>query len=426
MFPASTIHVAYICGVAVAAVITEKLGRKKTITLLSIPIILNWVVLYYAEKMISYMISRIIIGACFGGVGSMCILSMAEYTLSNVRGFYICGIYIGTTVGVASAHLLGVLLHWRTAALLGVIPSSMSAILALFSVESPAWLASKGRFEDCRTAFRALHGSEKHQTELELLIETEKSKKQNLIKESTSNMRIVKFLIGPLGKRYFWKIALLGFILNLYRLSLSVILICTFILTILKDIVGNSDILLITFTTDALLILGSFSSSYLVRKMKMKSLLLLSGTSAVVLLLALSACLYFAPEKNSCFIWIKVALLGMYLTNVSAGPHPVLQSLFSEVYPLELKTYCMFIFGVLNALLLFTSTKIALPMFGLIGYHGVFLSNAALSIICLLYFWKYLPETKGRTLQEIELYFKNGTFDNVNTLLDEAHMNRLI
>lgn len=419
------IHVSCVCGFAVAAGVSEKFGRRKAISLLSMPIILNWIVMYYAEKMIVFVISRTITGVCFGGVVSMCILSMAEYTLSDVRAFYLYSIHVGTTVGIAVAHILCVLFHWRTVALIGIIPSSLSAILPLLSEESPTWLASKGRFEECKTAFEALHGAGKHQSELELLIEVEKCK-QNVTKGHKSKTFNVQYLIRAIGKKYFWRIAALCFFLNLYRLSMGVIMISTFILTILHDIVGSSDILLITLYTDAFLVIGSFTSCYLIYKMKVRSLLFSSGTIALGLLLTLSACLYFLPEKDSYSIWIKVTILAIYFTTISAGPHPVLESLFGEVYPLELKTYCMFIFGVLSGLLLFTSTKIALKMFSLIGYHGVFLSNAALSIICLLYFWKYLPETKGRTLQEIELYFKNGNFNNVNTLLDEVHMDRLM
>ncbi|XP_068632694.1 uncharacterized protein [Battus philenor] len=177
---ASIINAMCIFGFGAVALLSEKYGRRHVITFLTIPVLASYILIYtWADKTV-FILSRVIVGVSYGGVLILTYMAMAEYTNPTKRA--ICVNFIaslGPTIGTALGHILSILLHWRTVALIGLIPTGMSAILPLFWVESPSWLASQGRFEECKAAFRAIRGDSKmSERELNTLIELER-KKQN-------------------------------------------------------------------------------------------------------------------------------------------------------------------------------------------------------------------------------------------------------
>ncbi|CAH2064585.1 unnamed protein product, partial [Iphiclides podalirius] len=423
---ASSINVTSVCGFAFAACLTEKVGRRRAFTGLALPIVANWILLYYADGFPLLMISRIIVGVCFGGVLLMNIISTGEYTSPNNRAFYLNMITsVGPAVGTALGHVFGLLYHWRIVSLIGIIPTALGALLPCFWVESPSWLASKGKFEECDKAFRSLHGHRPGaEVELQLLTELEKCKLRKM-KEIDSNTGVNKLLTAA-KRKYFWHLLLLSCVINVYVVAAGKLLFSTLAITMLQEITGSPDILLFTLIVDGFSILGSCLSCVLIKRVSMRGLLFSTGIVANILLIILSACLYFKPEKDLYFPWINSILLGLYFIVVNAGPYPVLEALMGEIFPLELKAYCFFLSGIVLGLLLFLSLKTASFLFATIGYHGVFLLNTGVMSICLLYVWIRLPETKGRTMQEIEMYFKNNKFDKVEDLINGEQIKILI
>lgn len=426
LIAASSINVTSVCGFALAAIFTEKVGRRRAFTGLALPIVANWILLYYAEEFPLFMISRIIVGVCFGGILLMNIISTGEYTSPNNRGFYLNMITsVGPAVGTGLGHVFGLLYHWRIVALIGIVPAMLSAILPCFWVESPSWLASKGKFDECDKAFRSLHGHRPSaESELQLLTELEKCKLKKM-KEVDSSM-VWKKLFTAAKRRYFWNLLLLSCVINVYIVAAGKLLFSTLAISMLQEITGSPDILLFTLIVDGFSILGSCLSCVLIKRITMRGLLFSTGIVANILLVILSASLYFKPENNPYFPWINSILLGFYFIVVNAGPYPVLEALMGEIFPLELKAYCFFLSGIVLGLLLFLSIKTATFLFAAIGYHGVFLLNMGVMSICLFYIWIRLPETKGRTMQEIELYFKNNKFDKVEDLLNGEQIKILI
>ncbi|XP_045534567.1 probable polyol transporter 3 [Papilio machaon] len=409
---ASLINVTCIFGFGMVAVLGEKIGRRHTIAILTVPVLISYIMVYFGKEKTTFFISRIIVGVSYGGVLLLITVAMAEYTNPNNRA--ICVNYIssiGPSIGTMLGHVLSTLLHWRTVALIGLIPTGLSAILPLFWIESPSWLATRGRFEECKEAFISIRGtSQEAEAELQLLIDTER-KSQSEVRASGKNFsKTMALLRKALKQKYFWKIYSLAIIINIYRIAAGKLLFSTLAITMLQEITGTSNILLSTVIVDGFIILGNILSFFALSKMKMRPLMFSLGLVANTMLLILSACLYFIPKTNAYYSWINVCLLAFYFILAYTGPYAVIDIIISEIFPLDLKLFFMLFASFLIASLSFLSIYIAPIMFATIGYSGVFFLNATISFICLLYLWFYLPETKGRTLQEIELFFKKGKF----------------
>ncbi|XP_068632690.1 uncharacterized protein [Battus philenor] len=289
---ASLINITCICGFGIIALLGEKFGRRTTLTVVTAPVLASYVMIYYGKDKITFLLSRILVGISYGGVLVLTNIAMAEYMDPAKRAIFVNFISsLGPAIGTASGHILSNLLHWRKVALIGLIPTGLSALLPFFWVESPSWLASQGRFEECKVAFRALHcEGVMSERELNALIETERKKQHEMTSSEMNFAYTVVKLKKAMTQLHFWKPIILGTVLSIYRISAGKLMFSTLAITMLQEMTGTP------------------------------------------------------------------------------------------------------------------------MMFASIGYHGVFLLNAIIVFICFIYLWFYMPETKGRTLQEIELFFKNNMF----------------
>ncbi|CAG4966603.1 unnamed protein product [Colias eurytheme] len=410
---ASTINITCIFGFIIVGILSRTLGRRWSTTIVGAPVLLSWILLYYAQDKFVLLFTRILVGISYGGVFFQTVVNCGEYLPSSNRQFA-CNliISIGTLSGVMMGHILSLLIDWRQVALIGLIPSGLACILPLFWLESPYWLASKGQFDKCEKAFRALrNNNENNEAELKYLIAYEKKSQIEFLTRSNTRFGDIKKIVHACKEMYFWKITFTIFIVNIYRAAAGRVLLSTFAITMLQEITGRTDVLLFTLLVDGFGIIGAAWSFYLINKYKMRRLLFTLGVLSNILLIAFSAALYFVPNK-SWYPWIKVVLMASYYIVASAGPYAVLEVFIGEVNPLEVKEFSIFVTGTLAGGVFFLSIKLASTMFSTLGYSGTFLFYAIITAMCLLFLWVYMPETKGRTLHEIEVFFKTGKFEH--------------
>lgn len=400
-----------VLGTLLATLITEKLGRRIPVVIFNIPVLIHWFMLYYGQNKYVFMVARLLAGIGFGGILPMIYMATAECSSPKMRGFNLAIITTGTTaIGATVGWNLAMLLDWRTAALIGTAPTVISVIIPLFCVESPPWLASKGRFDECEAAFTSLHGLQPSaQKELQLILEVEKSKLSNSDKNTNTVSLIIRRLKVAASKRYFWNLMLLTNIITIYKMITGRILFGTYGMIILQKMTGQSDILPYTLAISGINIVGSWFTSYILKKVNVRSLLFPAGILNSLLLIGLSICLYVIPESydNSLLVWTKVMLYIIHLSIVQVVLFPILEALPSELYPLEIRGACSTIVAFIGTVFIFVILKVTPAMFELLDTYGVFTTNAVAMLIFLLYLWIKLPETKGRTLHDIELNLKN-------------------
>ncbi|XP_038214562.1 sugar transporter ERD6-like 6 [Zerene cesonia] len=409
---ASTINMTSICGFVIVGILSKAIGRRLSTTILGVPVILCWIALYFAQDKFVFLFTRVIVGVSYGGIFFQTIFNCGEYLPPNIRQFA-CNIIIslGNLFGVMLGHILSLLMDWRNVALLGIIPSGLACLLPLFWIESPFWLASKGKFDKCEKAFKSLRqANEVNEAELRNLIAYEKKNQSDFVARHSSKFSDMKKVIFACKELYFWKITAILFVVNIYRATAGRVLLNTLAITMIQEITGRTNVLLFTLLVDGFGIIGSVASFYLIKKLKMRKLLFISGIISNTLLVVFSASLYFVPNEY-WYPWIKVVLMASYYIVVNAGPYPVLDVFIGEVHPLEIKEFSGFLSGSIAGGIHFLSVQLAASMFATMGYSGTFLFNAFIVSFCLVYLSVYMPETKGRTLQEIEIFFKTGKFD---------------
>ncbi|XP_023942241.2 uncharacterized protein LOC112048809 [Bicyclus anynana] len=407
-----------IIGISILGLFGDRVGRRWSFILFSIPTLIGWILAYVSRGFMTLLISRALCGMGVGGLSILNMIGAAEYTSPNTRAFYQSMIsLVAAALGIGMAHSLGVIIHWKTLSIFGMVLAILHICLPYVCVESPQWLASRGRFDECQTAFRKLHGTKgSSEDELRLLIKME-TKKQIVASESKMNNGFKK-LLDALKKRYFWGLMMTSCFAYLYFAFAGKVIFTNLATVMLEEMTGTSDILLYTLLVDGFVLLGTCLSCVLIKKMSVRVLLFTSGVTANVLLLILSICLYFKNDEEY-FQWIIVVLLAFYFIIANAGPYPVMDILLGELFPLEIKLYCFLLSTPTMGGTLCASIMLMPILVTAVGYHGLFFINAMVVFVCLGYFWLRLPETKGKTLQEIEMYFKTKDFDVANIVKEQ-------
>jgi len=137
--------------------------------------------------------------------------------------------------------------------------------------------------------------------------------------------------------------------------------------------------------------------------------LLLSGTAGMAVGMAITACAFLGGENLPGALAI-VAVIGLlvYTGSFAIGLGPVFWLLIAEIYPLRIRGAAMSVATMANWGANFVVTVSFLTLLNAINGVGVFFLFGFLTLVALAYFWRKVPETKGRSLQEIEHELTGG------------------
>lgn len=299
---------------------------------------------------------------------------------------------------------MGTFFHWQSIVILGLICSVYTLINVIIWPESPLWLASKGRFVECAAAHRWFKGNdEESERELDKLLKSHETIKFNNVQTWS-----VRYLYKTIFcKQFFKPILLANLLLGLYCFSGK--LICTvYALDILKKITSSEStayygMLILDAVTVISMYLGCLLSKFVRRRIMLISFTII----AVLIMILISIYLYLAKlailEENK---YVSIFLLASYSITISCGPMIMSTSIIGELLPLESRILSMCIIAFCFKLVNGTFLKLSPICFKYLAIHGTFALFAVLSTIFLVLIYFYLPETKGKTLQEIDSCMK--------------------
>ena len=188
--------------------------------------------------------------------------------------------------------------------------------------------------------------------------------------------------------------------------------------------VGLSDGKGATAVMGAVMMVSYAFTPFLVERMGRRVMLNISATGVLLCSATLGACIYLhennfhgssptsVDSTNAQHIIAYVAVLATvcYMGCYSLGYGPLPWVILSELIPLRARATAGGFAICLTWLLSFVVTKVFAPLSALIGVAGCFWIFTGFSALSIVYVGFLLPETKGKTLEEIEFYFKEGHF----------------
>lgn len=289
----------------------------------------------------------------------------------------------------------------------------VSAALTLAVVpETPIWLRDRGRLDEALQVLKRFRGVPKNAPPPEQLYEELRQrplqKKQNLLKHMTKRNAVVPFAIMT---GYFFFQQFSGIFIVVYYAV---------------DIIKNAGITIDPYLGAVLIgltrLFGTVVAAWASKRFGRRPLSIVSGTGMTIFMGILSVYLIAKDRGYSMRDGglTPVICVLMYIFTSTLGFLVIPFAMVGEVYPAKVKEILAGLTSCITYIFSSITVKTYPDMEAAMGRHGVFIFFMALSLIGTLFVVLVLPETKGKTLREIEDMFrkKKEISDSCGKMLD--------
>ncbi len=385
----SSVSIGAVFGAFVNGFFVDKIGRRKTLLLTAFLFFIASVFCFLSQNITQLIISRMIIGLAVGIVSFCAPLYLSEISPKEKRGQIVSLHQLAITFGILFSYLTNYLCanlesNWRVMFLIGVVPAFILFFGLLFQKDTPRWYVIKKRYDDAKKILELVGCSENTEQEIQNISAT-------LNKEE--KIKFNKKLIMPF---------VIGLGIMIIQMTTGINAIIYYAPTIFKMIgfSSNQDALFITIFIGLINFLMTFVAIILVDKIGRKPLLYIGLSGMLISLVVLSGVFVL----DYVFIkYLAVVFCAVYIVSFSMSLGPVAFLLVSEVFPLKYRGSAMSITIVTNFICNFLVTGLFPIALDKIGGFYTFMIFAFICVISLLFVKFVVFETKGLSLEDIEL-----------------------
>jgi sugar porter (SP) family MFS transporter len=394
----SLLLVGAVVGALTAGRVADRIGRRATVMITAVVFIVGVLLAAFTPTFAVLLIARIIIGLAVGAASMTVPLYIGEVVPPQMRGGLVSLNQLAITSGILVSYLVDYGLsstgNWRLMFGLAAIPAVALFTGMLFQRESPHWLIRQGRVEEARAVLALVRGTGRPSDADD--IEAEIREVQEVSRQRQAGTR-------ELLSRNVRPLLAVGVLLAVFQQITGINTVIYYAPSLLQGAgFGNSAALLANVVNGAVNVGMTIVAVRLLDRVGRRPLLL-SGTAGMALGMVIVALSFLGGSHLTGALAI-VAVLGLlvYTGSFAIGLGPVFWLLIAEIYPLQIRGAAMSVASMANWAANFVVTVSFLTLLNAIGGVGVFFLYGFLTLVALAYFWRKVPETKGRSLQQIE------------------------
>jgi SP family sugar porter-like MFS transporter len=403
----SSALVGCLVGAVLSGIISDKSGRKRLLIFSGLLFTVSAVGTAFAWSFLSYNVFRIIGGIGIGLASNLSPMYIAEISPARMRGRFVSINQLTIVIGILAAQIVNWLIAqpvpegagtedilaswngqygWRWMFGAETVPAFLFFLLMFFVPESPRWLLKYGKDKEAARILERVGGAQYAAFEIED------------VQKTLASEEIARVNFADLAEPKLLRIVLLGVFLAVFQQWCGINVIFNYAQEVFAAAgYGVSDILLHIVITGVVNLLFTFVAIYTVDRFG-RRLLMLIGAGGLAGIYAVLGAGYYFQSTGIHMLVLVVSAIGCYAMSLA----PITWVVISEIFPNRIRGAAMSV-AVSSLWVGCTALTLTFPFLKTgLGAHGAFWLYGVICVIGFFVIVTKLPETKGKSLEDIE------------------------
>src|SRR5215218_1383491 len=396
-FIVSSLLLGAMVGAGVSGSLSDRLGRRTIILAAATIFAIGAIGAGLSPNVGVLIFFRFFLGLGVGSASALVPSYISESAPTDVRGSLSSLFQLAITLGILIAYLVNAAFatvgSWRWPVGLAFVPALILLIGMYFLPETPRWLVSKGREDEARRVLGRTRSDEEVEQELQEIRQAE---------EEEGAQAGYRELLAPWVR----PMLVVGIGLAVFQQLVGINTVIYYAPTIIKS-TGLADVasLLATVGIGVVNVVMTIVAIAVIDRVGRKPLLLV-GLAGMTVSLGIIGAAFLFSGLSGIISWVTLAGLVLYIASFAVSFGPVLWVMLPEIFPLKARGTGVSALSNWGAN--FVVAQAFLPLVALIGRSAVFWILAVICIVAALFIQFLVPETKGRSLKQIETTCATG------------------
>ena len=394
----SSVLLGSLVGAAAGGTLADRIGRRKLSIATAVVFGAAAIGAALAPSVVWFVIARLVAGLAIGIASFVGPLYISEIAPETVRGKLVSINQVALTSGIVISYLIDYAFSgnqsWRWMFALAAVPATVFAVGLMLVPDSPRWLAARGHLDQARDVLGRIRSPAQAAVEIKV-IQHSVAQQQGHWSELLSPLLRPALVVG------------VGLAIAQQITGINTIIYYAPTIFRFAGFASASAAILASVGIGVVNVIFTIVAMQLIDKVGRRPLLLVS-LAGMTLGLAVLGLAFMVPQLGSTLGWIAVASLTIYVGSFAVGLGPVFWLMLSEIYPLGIRGRAMSVGTLANWAANLIVALSFLTLTHVLGKPATFWLYGAISVASWFFAFFVVPETKGKTLEQIESHWRAG------------------
>ncbi|MGO9970285.1 MAG: sugar porter family MFS transporter [Bryobacteraceae bacterium] len=393
---AGSLLVGCLAGASAAGSLSDRYGRKRLMLVASVLFCVSSLGTALPRTLLEFTFARFIAGTAIGVASVLAPLYIAEVSPAAIRGRLVTLNQMAIVTGILLSYFVSWLLSglgpasWRWMFASAGIPSGILFVSLLFIPESPRWLVKQSRLPEAMVTLRRING--------DLAAAREAASISESLSTETGSL-------GELLEPRLRRPLAIAILLAIFQQITGINTVIYYGAILFREHGGQgsaSSAIGVNVTIGAMNFLCTMFAVTFIDRIGRKPLLLVGSAGMAISLGALA----FAFRMTPVPVTLILTLVLCYVASFAIGLGPGVWVYISELFPTAVRGRAMSLATLCLWAACLAVTLSFLTLVQRLGAAGAFACYAVVCIVTFLFVWRFTPETKGRTLEQIQEFWR--------------------
>jgi sugar porter (SP) family MFS transporter len=394
----SAVLLGSLAGAAAGGALADRFGRRKLLIATAVVFCAGAIGAALAPGVVWLVIARLIAGVAIGTASFVAPLYISEIAPVTIRGKLVSINQVALTSGIVISYLVDYAFagsrSWRWMFALAAVPALLFVVGLMLIPDSPRWLAARGHVDQAKGVLTRIRTAQQAAAEFKII-------QHNVARHNGRWSDLLSPLLRPA--------MIFGVGLAIAQQITGINTIIYYAPTIFRfaGFTSASAAILASVGIGVVNLVFTVVAMQLIDKVGRRPLLLVSLAGMIVGLAVLGLA-FMLPQLGAALGWVAVASLTVYVGAFAVGLGPVFWLMLSEIYPVGIRGRAMSVGTLVNWAANLLVALSFLTLTHVLGKPATFWLYGAISVAAWVFVFFLAPETKGKTLEQIEDHWRSG------------------